>query len=301
MTSSVQQQREALGQRLREIRRTAGLTGRELARREGWHESKVSKIEYGKIKPSDLDLRAYCLHTGTDDQLPDLIATLRHLDAAYLEWRRILATGTRHRQHQSVKLEAGARQLRNWQPQVIPGLLQTADYAEAILRYGVAFYRIPDDVDAGVSKRMERQRVLYRRDHRFHFLIAEQALYTTVGDRDVMVGQLDRLYSILGMARVTLGIVPLMTEALAAVENFVMFDNRIVKVEGATAELTITQPREIAIYGQAFDILAGQSVTGNAARALIRRAIAARDSRLDADPTVAESCSPARLPRLDNL
>ncbi|WP_067534030.1 helix-turn-helix domain-containing protein [Nocardia crassostreae] len=278
MTDSVQQQREALGERLREIRRTAGLTGRELARREGWHESKVSKIEYGKIKPSDTDLRAYCLHTGTADQLPDLIATLRHLDSAYLEWRRILATGTRHRQHQSVRLEADAKQIRNWQPQVVPGLLQTAEYAEAILRYGVEFYRIPDDVDAGVSKRLERQRVLYRSDHRFHFLIAEQALYTTVGDRDVMVGQLDRLYTILGMPRITLGVVPLTAEARAAVENFVMFDNRLVKVEGAIAELTITQPRELAIYGRAFDTLARQSVTGDAARALIRSAISARAS-----------------------
>ncbi|MCU1648781.1 MAG: helix-turn-helix transcriptional regulator [Nocardia sp.] len=273
MTSSAQQQREALGQRLREIRRAAGITGRELARREGWHESKVSKIEFGKITPSDADLRAYCTHTGVDDHLPDLLATLRNLDAAYLEWRRILAPGTRHRQQQSVKLEAEAKQIRNWQPQVIPGLLQTADYAEAILRYGVEFYRIPDDVAAGVSKRMDRQRIIYRSDHLFHFLIAEQSLYTTVGNRDVMVAQLDRLFTIIGMPRVTLGIVPVMTEALATVENFVIFDNRMVKVEGATAELTITQPREIAIYGRAFDILASQSLTGAAARELIHAAL----------------------------
>ncbi|WP_280356471.1 helix-turn-helix domain-containing protein [Nocardia otitidiscaviarum] len=279
MTNAVQQQREALGQRLREIRRSAGITGRELARREGWHESKVSKIEYGKIAPAESDLRAYCTHTGTDDQLPDLIATLRNLDAAYIEWRRVLAAGTRHRQHQSIRIESEAKQIRNWQPQVIPGLLQTADYAEAILRYGVELYRVPDDVDAGVSTRMERQRILYRRGRRFHFLIAEQALYTTVGDDDVMQGQLDRLFSIIGMHRVTVGIVPADAEAKAAVENFVMFDNRVVKVEGATAELTITQPREIAIYGRLFDILATQSVTGDRARRLIRRAAEARAGR----------------------
>ncbi|MBF6181343.1 helix-turn-helix domain-containing protein [Nocardia otitidiscaviarum] len=276
MTNAVQQQREALGQRLREIRRSAGVTGRELARREGWHESKVSKIEYGKIAPSESDLRAYCAHTGNEGQLPDLVATLRNLDAAYIEWRRILAAGTRHRQHQSIRLESEAEQIRNWQPQVIPGLLQTADYAEAILRYGVELYRVPDDVDAGVSKRMERQRILYRRGRRFHFLIAEQALYTTVGDDHVMQGQLDRLFSIIGMHRITVGIVPAAAEAKAAVENFVMFDNRIVKVEGTTAELTITQPREIAIYGRAFDILAAQSVIGDHARRLIRRAVEAR-------------------------
>lgn len=273
MTNSVQDQREALGQRLREIRRRAGVTGRELARREGWHESKVSKIEYGHIKPSDADLRAYCEHTGSTDQLPDLIASLHNIDAAYLEYKRTLATGVKRVQQQSIKLEAEATFIRNWQPQVVPGLLQTAEYAEAMLRWVVEFYRIPDDVDAGVSKRMERQQVLYKRTHRFHFIIAEQSLYTTVGNDHVMIGQLDRLSTIVGMPRVTIGVVPLAAEARAVVENFVMFDNRMVKVEGATAELTITQPREIAIYGRAFDTLAGQSVTGESARALIRKAI----------------------------
>ncbi len=255
------------------MRQASGITARELARREGWHESKCSKIEYGKIKPSEIDLRAYCANTGAEDQVPDLLASLKNLNAAYIEWRRLLATGTQNRQRQSLKLESDAGIIRNWQPQVIPGLLQTADYAAAILRYGVEFYRIPDDVDKGVSARMDRQRILYKDPHRFHFLIAEQALYTTVGGDGVMVGQLDRLHSIISMPRVTLGVVPLTAEAKAAVENFVMFDNRVVKVEGATAELTITQPREIALYGRAFDTLAGQSVIGDAARDLIRRAL----------------------------
>ncbi|MFF0488214.1 helix-turn-helix domain-containing protein [Nocardia sp. NPDC004068] len=276
MTDSVQQQREALGQRLREIRKSSGVTARELARREGWHESKCSKIEYGRIRPSETDLRAYCVQCGAEAQLPDLVASLRNLDAAYVEWRRVLATGHRARQQQSVKLEAEAKIIRNWQPQVIPGLLQTADYASAILRYAVDFYRVPDDVDKAVSVRMDRQRILYRGTCLFHFLIAEQALYTTVGGDDVMIGQLDRLRSILGMARVTLGIVPAIAEARAATENFVMMDDRVVKVEGTTAELTITQPREIALYGRAFDVLAGQSVTGKAARALIRKALEIR-------------------------
>jgi transcriptional regulator with XRE-family HTH domain len=276
VTSSAQEAREALGKRLREIRRRAGLTGRELSRREGWHESKVSKIEYGRLRPSDADIRAYCAHAGTEDQLEDLLASLHNFDSAYMDWKRVLASGTKRRQQQSIKLESEARQIRNWQPQVIPGLLQTADYAEAILRYGIDFYQVPDDIDAGVSKRMERQQILYQRSHRFHFLIAEQALYTTVGTSAVMVGQLDRLHSIIGMPRVTLGIVPAMAEGKTAVENFVMFDNRLVKVEGHTAEITITQPREITLYARAFETLAGQSMTGKHARDLIAAALERR-------------------------
>ncbi|WP_405162479.1 helix-turn-helix domain-containing protein [Nocardia sp. NBC_01499] len=276
MTSSVHDAAEALGARLRELRHGAGLTGRRLAELAGWHESKVSKIEHGTTKPSDTDIRAYCAHTGANDQLPDLLATRHNIDAAYLEWRRVLDTGTKRRQQKAVKLEAEAKDIRAYNPQIIPGLLQTAEYAEAKLRSVIEFHRIPDDLSDGVAKRMERQRILYNRDHRFHFLIAEQALYTTVGGNDVMARQLERLTSIMTTPRVTLGIIPAKAEAVVVSTNFVMLDNRLVLVEGTAAELTITQPREIAVYGRAFDTLARQSATGNAARALISTALQTR-------------------------
>ncbi|MBF6300603.1 helix-turn-helix domain-containing protein [Nocardia amamiensis] len=278
MTESVHDAREALGARLRELRRSAGLTGRKLAELSGWHQTKVSKIEYGRIKPSDDDLRAYCVHTGAEDQLPDLLATRHNIETAYLEWRKVLGTGLKRRQQKSLQLEAEATFIRDYQPQIVPGLLQTAEYAEAKLRRGMEFHQVPDDLDEAVSNRMERQRILYQRDHRFHFLIAEQALYTTVGSDDVMIGQLDRLASIIGMPRVTLGIVAATAEALVVSTNFVMFDNRLVMVEGTAAELTITQPREIAIYIRAFETLARQSVTGDKARDLIRGALDRRRS-----------------------
>lgn len=278
MTSSVQEAREALGQRLREIRRDAGVSGRELAARAGWHESKVSRIEHGKNQPSSGDIRAYCRHCDANDQLADLLATLHNIDAAYLEYRRLLGAGVKRGQQLYAKLEAEAKVIRNYDPQIIPGLLQTADYAEAKLRSVIEFYQLPNDIDAGVSKRMERQQILYQRDHRFHFIISERSLYTTVGGDDVMIGQLDRLHSIIGMPRVTLGVVPLMANAQVVLENFTMFDKRMVKVEGHTAEITITQPREIALYGRAFDVLARQSATGDEARDLIRVALDRRRS-----------------------
>ncbi|WP_405137599.1 helix-turn-helix domain-containing protein [Nocardia sp. NBC_01388] len=59
------------GPRLRELRRDAGLTGRKLADSAGWHESKTSKIEYGKQTPSEADLRAWCTLTDSLDEFPD--------------------------------------------------------------------------------------------------------------------------------------------------------------------------------------------------------------------------------------
>lgn len=74
-SSSVQEARRALGRRLREIRKDAGLAGRELACQADWHESKTSRLEHGKTPPSDADIRLWARLCGVTGQVPDLIAT----------------------------------------------------------------------------------------------------------------------------------------------------------------------------------------------------------------------------------
>ncbi|MFJ4653183.1 helix-turn-helix domain-containing protein [Nocardia sp. NPDC088792] len=276
MTDSVQQQREALGERLRGLRQSAGLSGSELARRAGWHQTRVPKIEYGKTNPSVADIQVWCKLTGAEREIPDLVASLRNIDVAYREWRRTLDGGTKKKQHEILRLMQQSAVMRVYQPSLVPGLLQTAEYATAILGRSIKFHGIPDDLDAGVAKRIERQQVLYRGDRRFHILMGEQALYNNVGGDSVMAGQLDRLLAAMGLPRVTFGIVPMTAELPMQLTNFVMFDERRVTVEAISAELTITQPREIKLYHRTFDILAGQSTTGEAARRLIRRALEAR-------------------------
>lgn len=276
MTSSVHQAREALGHRLRDIRKDAELTGRELATLAGWHSSKVSKIEYGKQTPSEEDIRVWCRHTGTDNQIADLVATVRNIEAMYVEWRRMLGAGTRRRQHASRTLEAKTQLMHWYEPLLVPGILHTAEYAEAVMRRVIEFYDIPDDLEAGVAARMERQQILYRGNHRFHFIITHQALMTTVGNDNVMIGQLDRLLAVMSLPRITLGIIPTLAEYRAPTNQFIMFDNRLVHVETISAELTINQPREIALYHKAFEELAKLAVIGNAARSLIATALDGR-------------------------
>jgi transcriptional regulator with XRE-family HTH domain len=273
VTTAVHEAREAFGQRLRDIRRDAGLTGRDLANLAGWHSSKVSKIEYGKQTPADDDIRTWCGHTGADDQIRDLIATLRNIEAAYLEWKRICATGTRRRQQQSITIESETKLMRWYEPVLVPGLLHTPEYVEAILRKVIDFYGIPDDLDDGVSTRIERQRVLYHGNHKFHFILAEQALRTVVGNPGVMIGQLDRLLTAMSLPRVVLGVIPANAEYVVPTHQFTMFDQRLVLVETIAAELSITQPREITLYDMTFQALTKQAVYGQDARAMISGAL----------------------------
>lgn len=271
MTYAVQQAREALGGRLRDIRKDAGLTARAVSRSVGWVPSKVSKLERGQQTPTDSDIRTWCRACGAEDQIADLIASLRNVEAAYLEWRQMRLP---HRQRQSIAWESETKLMRWYEPFVVPGLLQTPQYAEAVLGRMQDFYRgSRDELAAGLAARMERQQVLYRGDHRFHFILAEQVLRTTVGDDDIMIGQLDRLLIAMALPRVVIGIIPTHTEYVVPLSNFCMFDASRVLVETITAELTITQPRELVLYEKTFQTLAKQAVVGRAARHLITTAL----------------------------
>lgn len=278
MSNTVHQAKEALGGRLRDLRKDAGLTGRQLALLAGWQSSKVSKIEYGRQAPTDEDIRAWCRHCQTVDQtvdqVDDLIATVRNIEAMYVEWRRRLHTGTRRRQEKSLALEAETSLLRWYEPVLVPGLLHTAEYAAAVMQRVIDFYGVPNDLEAGVAARMERQQILYKGKRRFHFVLAEQALWTQVGDQDVMNGQLDRLRTVLSLARVSLGILPRRTAYRVPTNQFIIFDERLVHIEAVSAELTVTQPREIGLYVKAFQELAEQAMYGKKAKELIDEALA---------------------------
>ncbi len=274
MSVTAHQAREALGGQLRDLRKDAGLTGRRLAALAGWPGSKVSKIEYGKQAPTAGDIRAWCRLTGSEPQIPDLIAAARDIELMYIEWRRKLRTGTKRRQETSLLLEGDTRLLRWFEPLLVPGILHTADYAAAVLSRVIAFYEVPDDLDAGVSARIERQQVLYKAGHHFHIVMTEQALKTDVGGRDVMVGQLDRLLAVSALPRLKLGIIPERAPYTVPSNQFIMFDDRLVHVEAVSAELAITQPREIALYDRAFRGLSTLAVYGPGARSLISAELA---------------------------
>lgn len=284
MTSSTpaRQAREALGARLREIRIDAGLTGRALGELTGWHFTKVSKLEHGVQNPSEEDIRIWCEHCHAQEQVPDLVAAVRSIDTMYVEWRRQLRSGTKRRQRESVRFEAETKLFRVFEPLLVPGILQTAEYAEAILAHMVEFHELPDDIEAGVQARMERQQILYRGDHRFHVVIGQSALTLGVVDPDVLVGQLDRLLALSSLPRVHLAIIPTRAKhRFLPVHAFWILDTREVLVETISAEIKLTQAREVAVYARAFERLASSAVSGKESRALISRAL----EELSAEPS----------------
>lgn len=273
--SSFQRAREALGLRLRELRRDARLTGRQLAATYGWHPSKISKIEGGKQTPSEDDIEAWAQSCGHPELTAELIASLRTLEGQYVEFRRMFRAGQRATQDAIAEIEAESQAIRNFENVFVPGLLQTPEYARYRLAESLDDIGAADDIDEAVGARMQRQQVLYRPGKRFHFVITEAVLRYRLCPLDVLAGQLDRLVSLTTLTTIKFGVIPFERRLpIAPVHGFYIYDERVVHVEHLTAELKLSQPSEVTTYLTFFDRLAEAARYGAEARVLITRALA---------------------------
>ncbi|MFF2022331.1 helix-turn-helix domain-containing protein [Streptomyces sp. NPDC058171] len=272
-SSSARQARQSLADRLTELCRDAGLTGRELAELCGWSTSKSSRIMNARTTPSSSDIRAWCRATGAPDRAADLIASLRTAEGMWVEWQRMERTGLRQAQEARLSLYERTRWSRAYSPGLVPGLIQTQDYTEAVLR-AVQRRRVGvDDVAEAVAARMERQRVLHKSHRRFAFLIEEAVLHNALCGATALGEQLDHLGTVASLSTVSLGIVPRRPDrSRMPVEGFWIFDTAQVNVELVSGHLTLTQPSEVAMYCDTFAQLSALAVYGAAARTLISAA-----------------------------
>jgi transcriptional regulator with XRE-family HTH domain len=272
--SNVHEARNALGKRLRELRQAAGFSGRQLAESLSWPPSKVSKLENGRQTPTDDDIRGWTRATGGEGETDALLASLHTLEVQHAEWQRILRTGLKPRQQQLIEWDSKTRLFRAFEATVIPGLLQTAEYARSRFAESIRRLKLPNDINEAVAARVQRQEILYRPDKRFHFVLTEAALRLRLCPTEVMLGQLDRLISLSSLPNVRLGIIGFETQYTTSPwHGFWLYDNERVLVETFSAALDLRQPQEIELYGNAFEQLAAAASYGRSARAIVNRAI----------------------------
>lgn len=264
-----------LGQHLRELRKQTGLSGELLADRLGWRtRSKISKLERGQQMASDQDLREWAEACGSPGSLPRLQELLilagetkRELDEEVHESHAAL-------QKKYDELVRGANRIRNFEITLIPGLLQTADYAryrvlEAVRLKGTS----EDEVEATVAARMRRQEVLWDTTKTFEFVICEAALRYLLCPPQAMAVQWDRLLSVFGLSHVTFGIIPPGVELnIAPMVGFITADDQTF-LETFTTDYRYAGPKSEK-HDHAMDLLMAEAVTGDEARRLIVAAAA---------------------------
>lgn len=269
--------RARLGSELRHLREFAGLTGRALAERIGINQSKVSRIESGETPVTRPEVYAWADATGA---APDTRARLVELaEATFTEvaaWRDAVRAGNKHMQDQIREREATARTVRNFQPTVIPGLLQTPEYAHRIIPLADIAGKI--DHAASAAARLERQQALFDTERRFEFLIGEVALRVNPApSADLLVAQLDRVASLAAMENMHIGVLPTSGQAVATSwSNFVIYEGNetFVAVELAHAQVRVTDTRDIELYRTLYDRLWKHATKGKDAVTLIQRVAA---------------------------
>jgi transcriptional regulator with XRE-family HTH domain len=275
VSTDYQQAREALGMRLRELRLSAAgsrLTGTVLAERLGWPHSKVYKLEGGRQTATSDDLRAWAEAVGQPDTVDELLARLHGFESHIRSWRRQLAAGHRPVQD-SWNIEVDrSRAIYAWEEAVVPGMLQTADYARAIFLRYADLQGTVRDTDAAVRARMQRQEWLYRPGRRFHALIWEAALHALVCPPAVLAAQLDRLMGIVGLDTVELGVVPLSASLKIPTANgFWVLDERLVIAEDWHAEIWLDDAESVGSYLRVWRTLRESAVYGADAQNVIHR------------------------------
>jgi transcriptional regulator with XRE-family HTH domain len=260
--SDYQQAREALGARFRQLRTDAGLTGKRLAEELGWSQPKVSRIERGQRTPSEEDLLAFARVVGaTAETADELLTRVRTVHSVHAAWRRQLAGGAAVGQHDILELEASVRLVRAFEPAVIPGMLETDEYARKLFADVVALYGIPNDVEEAVRVRLRRQQLIHDPAKRFEFIIGESALRSQFCPPTVMRAQ---LVSILP-SDAKLPFMPL--------HGFWVFDEELVSVETVHTRVEARDPNEVALYLRVFEKLKAAAHGGEASRELLTRAI----------------------------
>ena len=265
-------QRRRLGAALRRLRTGAGLSGEQVAREIGISQSQVSRIELGHQAASVDVVRKWAEVCGAPpEQRAELLGWAEEAAFEAVAWRKAMGRGLAGLQQDYRELEARARTILDFSALILPGLMQVPEYARRIFATGDPAERL--DVAAAIAARMDRQVALYEESKRFEFVVAEAALRWRVAPASVMLAQIDRVMAVAGLSAVTLGLLPLTSDAWHE-HDFVILDDPVdgdplVHVETMTRAITIADPEEVGEYRDAFRRLQASALTGVEATELL--------------------------------
>jgi transcriptional regulator with XRE-family HTH domain len=245
---------------LRRLRAAADLTVDQVAAELLCSPSKVSRLETGQRGASQRDVRDLCdLYQVTDQQERDRLMQLAREGKQQawwqtLDWPEPLST--------YIGLEAEATSIQTFESDVIPGLLQTKDYARALMRAAVPPLS-QDDIDKYVDARLRRQEILTRDDPpTFHAVVDEAAFHRLPGGPDMMAAQLNRIIDHSRLDSVTVQVLPFNTGPQPGSDStFAILDyatpvlSSTVYVETLAGNLYLEREADLAVYKRVFSRL----------------------------------------------
>jgi transcriptional regulator with XRE-family HTH domain len=271
--------RRRLAAELRRLRDQSGLSTTDAAKRLGWQASRISRIETRQSGITTPDLRKLLNVYGVEDE--GYRAYLAELARRVNErgWWQKYAGLIGHEYADLIGLEAEARTIRSYEQELVPGLLQTPDYARAVIRASRPT-DTTEEIGRRVEIRIERQEVLTRADPpppRFNVVLSEGTLRRPVGGHEVMRRQLEYLMRPRDRANVTVqvlpfdaGVHPSMVGPFTSMTFPDPGDLGVVNVENATGALFLEEPDELRVYEELWSQLQASALSADDSQALLK-------------------------------
>ncbi|AZS86677.1 helix-turn-helix domain-containing protein [Streptomyces griseoviridis] len=266
--------RRRLGQELRRLREIKGMTAEEVAERLLVSQSKISRLENGRRSISQRDVRDLCgVYEVEDHRIVDSLMQMAK-DSRQQGWWHSFGDIP---YSVYIGLETDAASLRVYDPQVVPGLLQTREYAEALIA-GALPETAPADVEKRVQVRMRRQERITAVDNplRLWTVMDEAALHRKVGNNALMRAQLDLLVEHSQLPHVTVQVIPFdmgahpgLNGQYAILEFPDAADSNVVYIEGVTSDLYLEKANDVQKYSVMYEHLRAQALNPDQSRQYI--------------------------------
>ncbi|MFJ8960757.1 helix-turn-helix transcriptional regulator [Lentzea sp. NPDC102401] len=204
--SPVVLQKRLLGE-LKQTRDELGLSQQAVADAMDWSVSKLIRIEKGENKISVTDVQALLFHYGVrdDDRVTELVGMTRAIRQSKSAWMEKYRGSFSEQFAKYVELETAAVRIRQSQLNVVSGLLQTPDYAHALVK---SYGNTDEVVERGVEIRMHRQSVLDPDGPEISIILDESVLHRVIGNEGVLRRQLQRIKEVAALGHVTVQILP---------------------------------------------------------------------------------------------
>ncbi|MET9350573.1 helix-turn-helix domain-containing protein [Streptomyces termitum] len=267
MASSVNPtvRRRRLGQELRKLREGKGMTAEQVAERLLVSQSKISRLENGRRSISQRDVRDLCGVYEVEDEA--MVNSLMQMakDSRQQGWWHAFGDIP---YSVYIGLEEAAESLRVYEPQIIPGLLQTRAYASSVIS-GALPESTPADIEKRTTVRVHRQARIHddERPLRLWAVIDEAALHRVVGSRQVMAEQLEHLVTASQLPHVTVQVLPFATGAHPGISgqySILEFpdtsDSSVVYIEGVTSDLYLEKGPDVSKYSYMYEHLRAQAL-----------------------------------------
>jgi transcriptional regulator with XRE-family HTH domain len=269
--------RMILGNQLRRLRENAGITRADAGYRIRGSDSKMSRLELGRVGFKERDVVDLLKFYGVDDpEEHEKFLTLATLTNQPGWWRRYNDLMPKWFED-FVGLEEAASRIQAYELQFVPGLMQTEAYTRAIVSRGESSI-VSREVDRRVALRMQRQKVLVGPEApRLWAVIDESVLHRPLGGRGVLLAQIDRILELTALPHISVQIVPYAVSGCAAEGSFTVLRfaepelPNIAYVEHLVGALYLERADEVEVYSRAMDRLAVAAETPERSRQMLSR------------------------------